>query len=408
MLEKFIENRINKKIINFFNKPLVLLIFFGTSITIFFALQHGIFINIQQAITTKDTDTRLITIEHSKHKDTIYTYSGSKFINKEKIAEIEHLPNWSINASHVNNDSNLIMIIPNNTKELINPRFNAEIIAYNLQSKKQIVIGGDADLLVKPLFDEKNKTVYYRSTSHNQETRLIKYNLNTRIKKTIFKTSNEMAIFPIFANKNNLYVIKYDVQGSKLMIISDMKIKEITHLSDHFIRDWSISDDKNQLLFIEQEATNQYLQYNLKILNINNQEYVEFNFSKDSYAFQKEILSITGNTTSKNRDAINYFKPIWLNVNEMAFGTNSVLLQNNQPISTFNINTSSLDQLIQPLKGLDTPIAFDSYGKNMLVKNIQPEMNYLEKIYVINNELKTRLPIESNSLIIYANWWYLN
>ena len=408
MLEKFIENRINKKIINFFNKPLVLLILFGTSITIFFALQHGIFINIQQAITTKDTDTRLITIEHSKHKDTIYTYSGSKFINKEKIAEIEHLPNWSINASHVNNDSNLIMIIPNNTKELINPRFNAEIIAYNLQSKKQIVIGGDADLLVKPLFDEKNKTVYYRSTSHNQETRLIKYNLNTRIKKTIFKTSNEMAIFPIFANKNNLYVIKYDVQGSKLMIISDMKIKEITHLSDHFIRDWSISDDKNQLLFIEQEATNQYLQYNLKILNINNQEYVEFNFSKDSYAFQKEILSITGNTTSKNRDAINYFKPIWLNVNEMAFGTNSVLLQNNQPISTFNINTSSLDQLIQPLKGLDTPIAFDSYGKNMLVKNIQPEMNYLEKIYVINNELKTRLPIESNSLIIYANWWYLN
>lgn len=408
MLEKFIENRINKKIINFFNKPLVLLILFGTSITIFFALQHGIFINIQQAITTKDTDTRLITIEHSKHKDTIYTYSGSKFINKEKIAEIEHLPNWSINASHVNNDSNLIMIIPNNTKELINPRFNAEIIAYNLQSKKQIVIGGDADLLVKPLFDEKNKTVYYRSTSHNQETRLIKYNLNTRIKKTIFKTSNEMAIFPIFANKNNLYVIKYDVQGSKLMIISDMKIKEITHLSDHFTRDWSISDDKNQLLFIEQEATNQYLQYNLKILNINNQEYVEFNFSKDSYAFQKEILSITGNTTSKNRDAINYFKPIWLNVNEMAFGTNSVLLQNNQPISTFNINTSSLDQLIQPLKGLDTPIAFDSYGKNMLVKNIQPEMNYLEKIYVINNELKTRLPIESNSLIIYANWWYLN
>ena len=408
MLEKFIENRINKKIINFFNKPLVLLIFFGTSITIFFALQHGIFINIQQAITTKDTDTRLITIEHSKHKDTIYTYSGSKFINKEKIAEIEHLPNWSINASHVNNDSNLIMIIPNNTKELINPRFNAEIIAYNLQSKKQIVIGGDADLLVKPLFDEKNKTVYYRSTSHNQETRLIKYNLNTRIKKTIFKTSNEMAIFPIFANKNNLYVIKYDVQGSKLMIISDMKIKEITHLSDHFTRDWSISDDKNQLLFIEQEATNQYLQYNLKILNINNQEYVEFNFSKDSYAFQKEILSITGNTTSKNRDAINYFKPIWLNVNEMAFGTNSVLLQNNQPISTFNINTSSLDQLIQPLKGLDTPIAFDSYGKNMLVKNIQPGMNYLEKIYVINNELKTRLPIESNSLIIYANWWYLN
>ena len=408
MLEKFIENRINKKIINFFNKPLVLLILFGTSITIFFALQHGIFINIQQAITTKDTDTRLITIEHSKHKDTIYTYSGSKFINKEKIAEIEHLPNWSINASHVNNDSNLIMIIPNNTKELINPRFNAEIIAYNLQSKKQIVIGGDADLLVKPLFDEKNKTVYYRSTSHNQETRLIKYNLNTRIKKTIFKTSNEMAIFPIFANKNNLYVIKYDVQGSKLMIISDMKIKEITHLSDHFTRDWSISDDKNQLLFIEQEATNQYLQYNLKILNINNQEYVEFNFSKDSYAFQKEILSITGNTTSKNRDAINYFKPIWLNVNEMAFGTNSVLLQNNQPISTFNINTSSLDQLIQPLKGLDTPIAFDSYGKNMLVKNIQPEMNYLEKIYVINNELKTRLPIESNGLIIYANWWYLN
>jgi len=408
MLEKFIENRINKKIINFFNKPLVLLILFGTSITIFFALQHGIFINIQQAITTKDTDTRLITIEHSKHKDTIYTYSGSKFINKEKIAEIEHLPNWSINASHVNNDSNLIMIIPNNTKELINPRFNAEIIAYNLQSKKQIVIGGDADLLVKPLFDEKNKTVYYRSTSHNQETRLIKYNLNTRIKKTIFKTSNEMAIFPIFANKNNLYVIKYDVHGSKLMIISDMKIKEITHLSDHFTRDWSISDDKNQLLFIEQEATNQYLQYNLKILNINNQEYVEFNFSKDSYAFQKEILSITGNTTSKNRDAINYFKPIWLNVNEMAFGTNSVLLQNNQPISTFNINTSSLDQLIQPLKGFDTPIAFDSYGKNMLVKNIQPEMNYLEKIYVINNELKTRLPIESNSLIIYANWWYLN
>ena len=92
----------------------------------------------------------------------------------------------------------------------------------------------------------------------------------------------------------------------------------------------------------------------------------------------------------------------------MAFGTNSVLLQNNQPISTFNINTSSLDQLIQPLKGLDTPIAFDSYGKNMLVKNIQPEMNYLEKIYVINNELKTRLPIESNGLIIYANWWYLN
>ena len=408
MLEKFIENRINKKIINFFNKPLVLLILFGTSITIFFASQHGIFINIQQAITTKDTDTRLITIEHSKHKDTIYTYSGSKFINKEKIAEIEHLPNWSINASHVNNDSNLIMIIPNNTKELINPRFNAEIIAYNLQSKKQIVIGGDADLLVKPLFDEKNKTVYYRSTSHNQETRLIKYNLNTRIKKTIFKTSNEMAIFPIFANKNNLYVIKYDVQGSKLMIISDMKIKEITHLSDHFTRDWSISDDKNQLLFIEQEATNQYLQYNLKILNINNQEYVEFNFSKDSYAFQKEILSIAGNTTSKNRDAINYFKPIWLNVNEMAFGTNSVLLQNNQPISTFNINTSSLDQLIQPLKGLDTPIAFDSYGKNMLVKNIQPEMNYLEKIYVINNELKTRLPIESNGLIIYANWWYLN
>ena len=408
MLEKFIENRINKKIINFFNKPLVLLILFGTSITIFFALQHGIFINIQQAITTKDTDTRLITIEHSKHKDTIYTYSGSKFINKEKIAEIEHLPNWSINASHVNNDSNLIMIIPNNTKEVINPRFNAEIIAYNLQSKKQIVIGRDADLLVKPLFDEKNKTVYYRSTSHNQETRLIKYNLNTRIKKTIFKTSNEMAIFPIFANKNNLYVIKYDVQGSKLMIISDMKIKEITHLSDHFTRDWSISDDKNQLLFIEQEATNQHLQYNLKILNINNQEYVEFNFSKDSYAFQKEILSIAGNTTSKNRDAINYFKPIWLNVNEMAFGTNSVLLQNNQPISTFNINTSSLDQLIQPLKGLDTPIAFDSYGKNMLVKNIQPEMNYLEKIYVINNELKTRLPIESNGLIIYANWWYLN
>ena len=115
MLEKFIENRINKKIINFFNKPLVLLILFGTSITIFFALQHGIFINIQQAITTKDTDTRLITIEHSKHKDTIYTYSGSKFINKEKIAEIEHLPNWSINASHVNNDSNLIMIIPNNS-----------------------------------------------------------------------------------------------------------------------------------------------------------------------------------------------------------------------------------------------------------------------------------------------------
>lgn len=408
MLIKFIENRINKKIIYFFNKPLVLFIFFGTSITVFFALQYGFFINIQQAITTKGANVRLITIEHSKHKDTIYAYSGAKFINKEKIADIKHLPNWSVNASNINNDSNLIMIIPNNNKELTNPRFNAEIIAYNLQSKKQIVIGRDADLLVKPLFDEKTKTVYYRSTSHNQETRLIQYNLNTRIKKTIFKTSNEMAIFPILANKNNLYVIKYDIQGSKLMIISDMEIKETTHLSEHFIRDWSISDDKNQLLFIEQEANNQYLQYNLKILNIKNKEYVELNFSKDSYALQKEILSVTGNTSSKKRDTLNYFKPIWLNANEMAFSINTILLQNNQPISIFNISASRLDKLIPPLKGLDVPIAFDSYGKNMLVKNIQPEMNYLEKIFVINNELKTRLPIENNNLVIYANWWYIN
>ena len=44
----------------------------------------------------------------------------------------------------------------------------------------------------------------------------------------------------------------------------------------------------------------------------------------------------------------------------------------------------------------------------MLIKNIQPDMNYLEKIFVSNNEYKTRFPIESENLIIYANWWYVN
>ena len=406
MLEKFLEYKIHYKIINLFNKTFVLVTIFAITVMYFFIAQYNIFSNIQQSLITKNKDIRVVTIEHSIHKDTIYSYSGIKFANQEKIHEIEHLPNWGVNASRVGNDSNLIMIIPNNFNEFSNPRFNAEIIAYNLQSKEQIVIGKDADLMIKPLFDEKNKTVYYRSTSHNQETKLIKYNLNTRIKSTIFKTNSAMALFPIMSNENTLFAIKYNNQGSKLMEISNMKMKEIIHISDYFIRDWSINTEKNQLLYIEQKSSNESLRYLLKILDVNSKEYVDLNFGKNDYSFQKEVLSIAGNTSDRYAETVHYFKPTWVSKNKIAFGSNSELLQKKQPINIFNLKEPGLEKLTQPLNGFDTPIAFDRYRENMLIKNIQPNMNYLEKIYISNNEEKTRFPIESDNLIIYANWWY--
>jgi hypothetical protein len=407
MLEKFLENKINHKRINLLNKIFVLVVIFTIIVACFFTVQFNIFSNLQQTLMQQDKNVKIVTIEHSVHKDTIYSYSGKKFTNKEKMHEIVHLPNWSVNASKVGNDSNLIMIIPNNFNELSNPRFNAEIIAYNLQSKEQIVIGKDADLMTKPLFDEKNKTVYYRSTSHNQETKLIKYNINTRVKSTIFKTNSAMALFPIMSNENNLLVIKYNNQGSKLMEISNMKMKEIVHISDHFIRDWSINTENNQLLYIEQKPTSESLRFLLKILDINNKEYVELNFDKNDYSFQKEVLSIAGNTNDKYKEeTVQYFKPTWVSKNKIAFGSSSELLQKNQPINIFNLQERGLEKLSQPLNGFDIPVAFDRYGENMLIKNIQPNMNYLEKIYVSNNKYKTRFPIESDNLIIYANWWY--
>ena len=406
MLEKFLENKINHKRINLLNKSFVLVIIFTIIAVYFFTVRFNFFSNIQQALIPQDKNVNVITIEHAIHKDTIYSYSGTKFTNKKKIHEIAHVPNWSVNASKVDNDSNLIMIIPNNFNELSNPKFNAEIIAYNLQSKKQITIGKDADLMVKPLYDAKNKSVYYRSTSHNQETKLIKYNLNTRIKSTIFKTNSAMSLFPIMFNENILLAIKYNNQGSKLMEISGMKMKEIVHISDHFIRDWSINTEKNQLLFIEQKPSSESLKYLLKILDINNKEYVDLNFDKNNYSFQKEMLSIAGNTSEKYVETIHYFKPTWVNKNEIAFGSNSDLLHKNEPINIFNLNEPGLKKITKPLNGFDTPIAFDHSKKNILIKNIQPNMNYLETFYVSNNEYKTRFPIESNDLIIYANWWY--
>ncbi|MBR73971.1 MAG: hypothetical protein CL872_03415 [Dehalococcoidaceae bacterium] len=408
MLEKFIENKINYKIINLFKRSFVLVIVFAIVLLYFFNSQYGIFSNIQQALIPQIEDARVVTIEHSIYKDTIYSYSGTKFEKKVKIHEIEHLPNWSVNASKVDNDSNLIMIIPNNLNEFSNPRFNAEIIAYNLQSREQIVIGQDADLMIKPLFDAKNKTVYYRSTSNMGETKLIKYNLNTRMKSTVFKTNNAMALFPIMSNDNVLYVIKYNNQGSKLIEISDMEIKEIIHISDHFIRDWSINTEKNKLMYIEQKPSNKSLQYIVKILDIKNKEYVDFNFEKNSFSFQNEFLSIAGNTGNEYTETINYFQPTWVGANEIAFGSHSDLIQIEQPINIFNFKHSTIAKHERPINGFDTPISLDQKRGNMLIKNIQPDMNYLEKIFVSNNEYKTRFPIESENLIIYANWWYVN
>ncbi len=99
-------------------------------------------------------------------------------------------------------------------------------------------------------------------------------------------------------------------------------------------------------------------------------------------------------------------RPLHQSKNKIAFGSNSELLQKKQPINIFNLKETGLEKLTQPLNGFDTPIAFDRYRENMLIKNIQPNMNYLEKIYISNNEEKTRFPIESDNLIIYANWWY--
>ena len=83
---------------------------------------------------------------------------------------------------------------------------------------------------------------------------------------------------------------------------------------------------------------------------------------------------------------------------------------------------------LSELETLDKKVNFFSYNKfnlisfyendhgdrdglslnNWVKKNLK--QNDAETIFmnIINNELKTRLPIESNSLIIYANWWYLN
>jgi hypothetical protein len=352
----------------------------------------------------QETQNTIVTIEHDVFNDIIFQINPKKLSEKIEILKIKHLPNWSINASNIITDGLMFVTIPNDNRQIDNPRNNAEIAMIDLMSKNKITIGHDADLMIKPVFDKHNQNVIYRSTIDGK-TRIISYNLEKSIKKTIYSINESYPIIPIFIKNDNLFVVYQDYQGSSLMYVDEGKLNQFAKMSNNFTRNWSISPNKEKLLYLEQDITVDRSSNKIKLLDISSRMSTQVNFNETA---NNELLAI-GTPSFNDTDSISFFSPIWTSKNStISFGSAATKMNLIYPVTTYDLNSKKIAIVSNLENGIELPIAYNSTNKYLLTKNFNIETFPEEKIYLLNTTTQTRIGLDAEKYIIYAGWWETN
>tara|TARA_B110000438_G_C15816494_1_gene652214 strand:+ start:2676 stop:3839 length:1164 start_codon:yes stop_codon:yes gene_type:complete len=383
-----------------FNKKIIILI---TCILLFtltlLTVWHFQKSNSQEKL--QENQNAIVTIEHDALHDIIFQINPKKLSEKKEILKIKHLPNWSINPSHIITNGLMFVTIPNDNHQIDNPKHNAEIAIIDLMAKHKITIGHDADLMIKPVFDRQNKNIIYRS-SLDGKTRIISYNLEKSIKKIIYSINESSPIIPIFVKNDNLFVVYQDHQGSNLMYIDEGKLNQFAKLSSNFTRNWSISPNKEKLLYLEQDIKEDHVSNKIKLLDISSKISIQVNFNETA---NNELLAI-GTSSFNGTHSISFFSPIWASKNStISFGAAAAKMDSIYPVTTYDLNSKKIALTSKLENGIEMPIAYNSTNKYLLTKNFNIETFPEEKIYVLNTVTQARIGLEAEKYIIYAGWW---
>ncbi|MDG1990635.1 MAG: hypothetical protein P8J51_05130 [Dehalococcoidia bacterium] len=386
-----------------FNKnKIILMIFILISAVTLLATVYIQKLNIQE--NAHHTESVIVTIEHDVFHDIIYQINPKKLSQKKEILKIEHLPNWSINTNQHITDSLMFVTIPNDNRQIDNPRKNAEIAVIDLISNNKVTIGHDADLMIKPIFDKVNQNVIYRSTV-NGKTRIISYNLKKSIKKIIYSVNESVPIIPLFVKNDNLFVVYQDHQGSNLMYVDQAKLKQFVKLSNNFTRNWSISPNKEKLLYLEQDITVNRSNNKIKLLDIDSKMHVQVNLNQ---TISNELLAI-GAPSLNDANSISFFSPIWSSKNStISFGTATTKMDSLYPITKYELTSKKIAAVSNLENGIEMPIAYNDTNQYLLTKNFNVTLSPEEKIFILNIATQTRFGLDSEKYIIYAGWWELN
>ncbi|PZC40516.1 MAG: hypothetical protein DK305_000631, partial [Chloroflexi bacterium] len=260
-----------KKIMNLLNKQFLKLKFkkllFACFGILIIAITTFTYSSKTDLITFKnrDSDVKLVSVEYDIYKDTVYEINPNNLTDKKIIADFQHVANWSLNPADKIFNSFFIFTLPSVNQSDKNPRTNSQISALNLKTKQTITIGNDADLMIAPIINIEKNQIIYRSTSEENTERIITYDLYKRIKTIVFESKKELGMIPIYAKNEEILTVIFNKNGSQLMLIKNNIMTNITTLSKNFTKDWQLSPDGSMMSYIEQEISNEKVNYNLKI-----------------------------------------------------------------------------------------------------------------------------------------------
>lgn len=409
-----------KKIMNLLNKQFLKLKFkkllFACFGILIIAITTFTYSSKTDLITFKnrDSDVKLVSVEYDIYKDTVYEINPNNLTDKKIIADFQHVANWSLNPADKIFNSFFIFTLPSVNQSDKNPRTNSQISALNLKTKQTITIGNDADLMISPIINIEKNQIIYRSTSEENTERIITYDLYKRIKTIVFESKKELGMIPIYAKNEEILTVIFNKNGSQLMLIKNNIMTNITTLSKNFTKDWQLSPDGSMMSYIEQEISNEKVNYNLKIYTFADNKIVKLNIQNNNLNLLN-IDALTIGQSINNKEGIqihNYLSPIWLaDSEEIVFGIEKNNYLNQNEIQIYNIKNKKNIQINKSPKGINLPISVNKDNTQFLLKNFKEDKAVnviLESIYIYNVNLDDNKKLITEKPIIFIGWWNKN
>ncbi|MPZ97762.1 MAG: hypothetical protein GEU80_00250 [Dehalococcoidia bacterium] len=328
----------------------------------------------------------LVFAEFGQTADRLYVARAETPGERTLIDTIDHAEGWGLNPA-VGMSGSLIAytVLPPDSA----PRRDAlaELWLLDIDTRNRTRLASDADLLVAPLFTRGGGELVYRSTGAGSEQALVRVDLATRARATVYEEQTAFGIFPIGFDASNLLLFaRLSANGTDVYRVTGKGAASLVfHASDNLARDWRISPDGRALSYLAPEVLAERVVHRAQVVPLQGR--------LEPAAFAAGSLPME------------QYGPVWaadgssLTVGQEAFPGEGA------PAAVLT-RAGQAAELAAPERGFDVPLQWSADGAYLAVRAFDGVNSHdpgLESLTVVTRDGR-RIPVPASAELIFIGW----
>lgn len=329
----------------------------------------------------------LVFAQFGLNEDRVYVAPAGEPNARVDVAVVAHAPGWGIQpAAGLAGSLVAYNVLPEDAAP--DSATPAELWVIDVDTREQVRLARDADLLVAPVFVEGGAGLIYRRTDGRQQE-IVRIAIAERTRKVLHAEQTDFGIFPIGSDDlGGLLFARLSTGGTDIYSVRDGVAPALVfHASDHVARDWQLSPDGNELSYLAPEVADERVSYRAHVFNLR----------------EAKEVALTDTTPDAPTEQ---YAPVWtpdgsgLTVGQEAF------VRSAEPAVVLG-RDGSLDALPAPAQGFDVPLGWSGDGRFLAVRwfdgrnSTQPG---LDATVIVDRE-GGRTALDVPTEVIFIGWY---